>query len=428
MESICQRPVRQLRLWEWERDTAINTLKRQMRKRLEDMVDPIVLRESEIERLSMNHMETPRDMIQLVKDNPGVEKNLRERYPFWEDTLSFLAQKQKELNRHKIQYYVSQGETALSILLQKHTSWENLARYCNEDIRKLILEIEELGVELRGDLKEIVAWFKKILEKPIFPEEPGVRREMGLALLQKGEKLQEAIRSLRLKGTQEGTLYLGKLVAIDERIGAYGVALYSPDISKVTRSFLMAQVRYGTLENKKIAFHQLQRLFCETQEVYFPKDVLREILSSPDHEFRAWVIWTLRQTEGLFSKEAGVWVDYYLARCSMLSPEERMFQEHIETMINLLSHPEDMIMGKANCLMNGAPVVSSLEQIGVIRASAKINPSETAKSLLEAYPKITDEEVLKVVTEELMAIAKREPEVMRRLIGLNPKVKILLKE
>lgn len=291
---------------------------------------------------------------------------------------------------------------APSLEIQRLFSESHLKGYYRSKIESLLLdiEVEPIFQEYPGsiqDLDEVMDALKKLFFKPLRPISKIVPTEAEVAIMKseflndKTKQIDRVIQTFRRKIEDMGrrkvkNTYLifelqkglRKLENLSKYVKQYSSVLIFRGVYD-EKDFLWAQIQFGDLEAKKIAFHLLlSRL--DREGAVLSRLELREILAHPDSHFRGYVIDVFRG-RGSFSAEAIHGADAELMRSLNFFPGDRPFEESVETMALLLTVPPHMEIA-----LEKAWVFSqeTIERIAIVRALGHLE-TEEAFGILVAH-------------------------------------------
>ena len=411
--------------WIAERDAAIQAV---LAKK---QYDPKV-----VEAIRAN-LETPQKALIHVE---GVEMGARlsALHPGWKKLLCSLAQTQT-IVRPVVMTATQVMQKELVTLTQNPAAHQNLLRYYREEIQKILAEIRthpgkiEGLVELEQMLTDIDRTFQASLRAETFNPSAvafteeiltnmNTRLKRSIQFLQGmipeeevGYGIMPAIAVEGKAGTKLSTIrilqnsteqYLERLKVLNRLINGYSFSLVSTHIGGIELEFLLAQIRFGTLEAQQFSFHQLIRYFNAAKQ-RIPPDVVREMISNRNNLFRQYVIESYKKAEALPAPILAA-LDRELFKTRLFFPHERKFEEAVETMVALMSYSDEVALGKALLLAEK----TALERVGIVRALGHLDSHYAFSILLEVLPTIgrMDGNLFRACLEELVSTMKLHAE------------------
>ena len=222
-----------------------------------------------------------------------------------------------------------------------------------------------------------------------------------------------SLKTLRVvqNSTQQ---YIDRLRSLSQLIDGYSFSLVSARIEGIELEFLLAQIRFGTLEAQQFSFHQLVRYF-NTAKQRLPTDVVKEMLANKNQQFRQYVVEAYKK-EGALPAPILAALDRELFKTRLFFPGEKEFAEAVETMVALISYSEETALGKALLLSEK----TVLERVGIVRALGRIDTHYAFSELLEILPTIgrMHDDLFRACLEELVSNVKIHAQRLPRLVDV----------
>lgn len=337
----------------------------------------------------------------------GYGDRLSTVFPEWKDHLSSFIKRQALREGGRVTQLFNGNFEAL---LATPNSVQHLKDYYYDEVRKLFQRLDAVWNELplaqrgmyqqdvrilRGALaglhqyEQIPAGAREVICEQVHAVLPRIRTSM--------QRLQHVLMGdAQFTAQQELVKIFSRLISTTEGYLAFTIKRAVADTME--RAFLLAQIRFGNLEQKKQAFH-LVLINYRTLDNPLGQDVLREIFSSSHAEFRTYVMGLFR-THHIFPNEILEGVDYFLARMERALPGERAFHESSEAIVCLFSHWDESQL----VLLLERGQLSDLERIGVVRALGRFETQEATTQLTNYLSSVPAESpaVFKAGVEEVV--------------------------
>ncbi|MBI3017197.1 MAG: hypothetical protein HYY62_04280 [Deltaproteobacteria bacterium] len=375
------------------------------------------------------NLETPQKALLHVE---GVEMGARlsTLHSKWEKLLCSLAQDEAVV-RPMIMTATQLVQKELVTLTQNPAAHQNLLHYYREEIGKILEEVRTHPGRLEGlsEVEQTLARIEATFQTSMKPKEftPGAKEVMEETLTEANLKLQRSILFLEeamsgetlgngvippiaaggragvslktLRVVQNSTQqYIDRLRSLSQLIDGYSFSLVSARIEGIELEFLLAQIRFGTLEAQQFSFHQLVRYF-NTAKQRLPTDVVKEMLANKNQQFRHYVVESYKK-EGALPAPILAALDRELFKTRLFFPGEKEFAEAVETMVALISYSEETALGKALLLAEK----TALERVGLVRALGHVDSHYAFSILLEVLPTLGRREdiLFRACLEELV--------------------------
>ena len=389
--------------WEAEREAAIKTIL------AEKSYDPHIVASVR------ENLATPQKALRLI-EGTDMAVILSRQNAQWEDILKSFMAAESAVANHAPVVKIIEGE--LGSLVTQTAAHDHLLQYYKQEISRVLEGLRDHpgkvpGIEeINGALKELEHAFSGAQQvKNISPQ---ARGEIEILLNEANAKLQQGVRRLRKIFPEGGDSsavesYLQSLTELNQLMGGYSFSLVSNHIVGIELDFLLAQVRFGALENQKVAFHQLLRHFSGAQVAgvpeILPAKVLRELFSTKNNRFREYVVEHFKKT-ALVSPQMAVALDTELMRSRLFFPGDKEFERSIETLVALLCY-----RGEAE--LEGVLSLSTktaAQKIGFIRSLGHLNTPQAFKILGTTLFRLdsSDTELFKAVVSELLLCARTD--------------------
>ncbi len=379
-----------------------------------------------------SNLETPQKALIHI-EGAQIGARLSTFHPEWEKFLRSLAQ-DEAIVRPMIVTATQIMQKELVTLTHNPASHQNLLKYYREEIQKVLQEIKTHPGSLEGlsDLEKTLADIEMLFQSSLRADtfSRGAVAAMEDFLTHRNAKLQQSIQFLQgmipeekgvliippiAAGGREGvklsTLrilqnsterYLERLKTLNRLINGYSFSLLSTGLEGVELEFLLAQIRFGTLEAQQFSFHQLVRYFSSAKQ-RMPEEVLREMLSSRNNIFRQSVIESYKKAKALPFPILNA-LDREFFKTRLFFPGEKEFEEAIETMVALISYPDEVALGKALLIAEKTAV----EKVGTIRALGHLDSHYAFSIILEVLPTLgkMHDVLFRACLEELVSNVK----------------------
>ena len=391
--------------WAAERDAAITAI---LEKRA---YDPKV-----VEAVRVN-LETPQKALISI-EGTEIEARLFTYYSEWQNILYSLAQ-DEALARPVILTATQLMQTELVSLTNNPAAHQNLLRYYQEEIRAILEEVKTHPGRIEGlsDVESALQSLDRTFQASLHADtlSQGAREMMEESFTETNFKLQRGIRFLQ--GAVPKESYIERLKVLSQLINGYSFSLVSTHLGGIELDFLLAQVRFGTLENQKFSFHQLVRHFAKTKQRLSP-EVLRELVANKNNHFREYVVSSYKKAEALPPRILRV-LDRELFKTRLFFPGDKEFEESVETMVALITYSDEKMLASGLFWTTG--LKTGIEKrVGMVRALGRLNSPEAFKTLLEILPNLgsPDDILFRACVEELVGVAKVQPARLSKLLDV----------